>query len=502
MKETRVYLMIVMAGLGFAAGFATHRMTVSAAMPADVEPEGKTREEAPKAQVAVVPDFPRSTDTAAGLLELDRASLAGRLGLWLMDASEAEIAEFWAEYGKRKPPDRWSATLVFHYWTKLNPSAAMEVARRDGVEEAAMAGWIMHDPASALASTEGRDRRVRDHARYVLTLYHPERGMKMARNDPENAHMLDLETIADVIAKDDPEEAMDFLLEMGQSHFTTALERWTREDPEAATAWILEHRDKTELLVAFLGTLELEHPERMKELASELPDGVTKRTIEKRIFDKLVKSDPTAALEEARKAPVPRLAAEQFSAVGRAMIRENPQAALGVMKELFAACPDAAARATGSITPQGMDSVERGVTGVDAFLGDLVAWDAAATMAAAVSLPGERDGLFMNDRDAMNTVARLWVERDPVALAEWCGAQEDAAIRDAGIKEAVGKLSEQGRYDESLHWALQGEDWQARDVFLAWVKADRDAAAGWLNEAEVPEKLREEMVKKLEGAGQ
>lgn len=500
MKSSRVYLAALLGALSFAAGFGVHRFGAGGGpFPEEDAPEVDRPGNPAKSTTHETTVYARSSDTAPQLLKLNQGALAGRLGLWLMDANEEQIAEFWAEYGKRKPRDFWTATLIFHYWIKLNPRTAMEVARRDGVEEAAIDGWMMHDPDAALAATANSERLVRGHARATLTRLHPKLGAKMAREDRDGAHELDLEKIANDMALDDPEEAMDFLLEMGQNHFTSALEQWTRTDPDAATAWMREHWDRTPLTEAFLAMLAEAHPKRTKELAAELPDGAMKRDVERKVFDSLMKTDPSAALEEARKSTSPRLAAEQFAAVGKAMVRENPQAALGLMKELFTACPDATAKRQGAYTPEMFDSgLERGVAGVEGFLTDLVAWNPGMTMAAAVQLSGKPEDSFLNDKDAMSTVSRLWVEEDAVAFAEWCADQSDAALRQAGMSLAVWPLSNTEHYAESLHWAMQGSASQVQDVFRKWVAADHDAAAIWLNEIRLPDAVRDQMGKFLE----
>jgi hypothetical protein len=503
-KSFRAYLLSLTGAISFAVGFGAHRFVDSGPPFPEYDVPGEERNASRSAKVfGTIPmAYGRSSDTAEQLLNLDQASLPGRLGLWLMDASEDQIEKFWAEYGKRKPLDSWTATLIFHYWTKLNPRTAMEVARRYGVEYAAIDGWMMHDPDAALAAVAGSERLIQEHARAALTRFHPKLGAKLAREDRSAAHMLDLEKIANDMALEDPEEAMDFLLEMGQTHFTSALEQWTKEDPEAALAWMRDHWGKKSLTEAFLTMCAEAHPKRMKEWAAELPSGVMKRDIEKKLFEGLVKTDPVAALEEARKLTSSRLAAEQFSAVGKAMVQENPQAALGVMRELFAACPDASAREMGAFTPDGFEYIERGVDGVEEFLADLVAWNPGTTMAAAVQLSGRPDDLFMNDQDAMSTVARLWVEKDAVGFAEWCGAQDNAGIRGEGIDLAAWQLSQKERYADSLHWAMQGGGSQVQDVFRKWLGADREAAVVWFNETELPDPVRDEMSKTLENTKQ
>ncbi|MCW1912342.1 hypothetical protein OJ996_02075 [Luteolibacter sp. GHJ8] len=447
--------------------------------------------------LGVAHSYARSTDTAEQLLEIRDHTLAGRLGLWLMDASEDEIAKFWESYRGREPRDWTTEILIFHHWTKLNPGSAMEAARRSGVEEAAINGWMMHDPDAALAATAKRERRIREYALSMLTRYHPKLGAKMARDSPRDAHMLDLEGIANEMALEDPGKAMDFLLEMGQTHFTSALEQWTRKDPEAALAWMQQHWQKKPLTEAFLQSLAEEHPKRMKELAATLPNGAMKREIEKKLFDTLVKSDPDAALQMARQATVPRLAAEQLSIVGRTLVQDQPQVALEVMKQLFAVCPDATSRWAGAFTPDRFESTERGIEDVEKFLGDLVKRDPEATMAAAKGLVTASDFTFSNDRDAFAAAGRMWAEEDGDAFAEWCMGQNDE-IRSSGLWLAADQLRMQQHYGDSLRWAMQSDPGQARDVFRDWVRRDLEAASRWLDESEISDELRGGMNKVLE----
>ncbi|WP_367872043.1 hypothetical protein [Luteolibacter sp. Populi] len=518
MTVGKPYLLLITVGLGFAAGFAIHRGTLSASLPSDYDPpalpRGTSSGGASRPSGGDASSATRSTDTIPDLLAADHGSFAGRFSLWLIDASAEDIAAFWHDYRDRKPPeaDHWSTVVMFRRWTQLDPEAAMAAAKRDGAEEAAIWGRAMHDPKAVLPAKPDFTNRLDNTAVYAVMRFNPDLALKMIEEDPTLISETDPDKLANEIAGDDPEKAMTFLLENGQPHLTEPLQRWTRDDPEGALAWMRLRWGMPRMRDDFLSMLSHEHPGMAGEMAADLPEGAMKRDLQQLAFRELLGSDPAAALAAARANPVPQ--PEQFAACARAMVGSDPQAALGLMIELFKLTPDAAGRFNISYQPPDItDSSEPAIEGPRELVGDLAAWDPAATMAAAMELSGGSE-LSLAGRvgstdyqggDPRDLIATAWMQRDPEAFAEWCNAREDQTLRNSGLEMAYDRFVNQERFPDALKWAMEraGEDGSADAavrVFKKWSSKNQEEAATWLEETELPQTTREAMQETLKSA--
>ena len=189
--ETHRYLWLAMAGFGFAAGFAVPRGGVKEEIsPADEIIASRaireTAVQSAKAPVSAPPaPLPVSSDAIPDLLALNDTDLYAPLGLWLLDASEEQMAEFWSSYHARGKTDMWIKDLVFTQWAKLNPQSLLAAAKRDGEEGPAWWAWTMSDPDAALAAGEGLPDEMRGYLLRGLGNFHTERALKMLEENPE-----------------------------------------------------------------------------------------------------------------------------------------------------------------------------------------------------------------------------------------------------------------------------------------------------------------------------
>ncbi|WP_035614902.1 hypothetical protein [Haloferula sp. BvORR071] len=513
--------MILVVGLGFGAGFALHRGTRSTATPADHDPAPpqRTSSSGTRPPSADNLEATRSTDTIQDLLAADRSSFAGRFSLWLLDASAEDIAAFWDQYRQRNSyeTDHWDKLVMFRRWIQLDPEGAIAAAKRDGAEESALWARAMLDPMSVLPAKPGFGSRWDDIATSAVMRFHPDLALKMIRDNPNLIADSDPDKIANEIAGDDREKALTYLVENGQLHLTEPLQRWTREDPQAAFAWMRLHWGLAEMKDDFLTMLGSEHPGLAKEFAAGLPEGAMKRDLAQLAFRELLKSDPAAALAAARAEPVPQ--PEQFAACARSMVDSDPQAALGLMVELFKLTPSPTVRTIRTYSPlDPTDSSSEEIPGPRDLVTDLVARDPQATMAAALQMPGDKTlvsqaySLWSEDGeisyvggDPRSLAANAWVRSDPAAFAEWCNGQEDQDLRSSGLKMAAAQFSTQERFPQAMEWAMElvGQDDSADaavDVFKQWSSKNPEQAVRWLEETDLPDETRAAMQKTLKPA--
>lgn len=123
----------------------SNRLSPVTIVPAD-DSRGAIKPAAPQVPIQ------RSEGTAEILLALDDATLYPRLAVWLLDADEEEIADYWADYQKSDNIKPYFTDLIFINWTRLNPSGTIAAAAGTRYDFIPWWAWTSHDPQAALTA--------------------------------------------------------------------------------------------------------------------------------------------------------------------------------------------------------------------------------------------------------------------------------------------------------------------------------------------------------------
>jgi len=446
---------------------------------------------------AILADLPVSKDNIGDLLALDAAELYGRAGLWLLDASAEDIATFWKTYHDRGNANSWVKDLVFTQWAKKDLDGLMAAAKRDKEEGPAWWAWTMSDPDAALAAMEGQPEEIRSYVLRGIGNFHPKRALEMLEKDPSLANQFKLSTLAEELAKNDPEAAVDFLAKRGSYELGKALRKWAEDDPHRAFEWLSERSRDADLRSQFVDTVMQENPGVLSELTAGMPSGAAKRVFEDAIFNRLAETNPEKALEDARKIEAPLLAAQRLTQVGKAMVSENPEQALEILREALETCPDATTRMKWTRYPGGASGSGGGVPGVTEFIGELARWNPQLVM-ESVSGIGEgtknANGDSRSEQTAAWHVANAWIAKDADGFSGWVGQQDEATFN-FGAATYASYLTNRENFTEAVAWAQQIKD-PARQAnalmesIANWVSRDREAATQWFEQAELPEESR------------
>ncbi len=511
--ETLRYIWPAAALLGFAGGFIARKSGGPAEAPpappvAETSAASRSAGPHPSAPAAAAAEdpgpLPVSTDSMEDLLALDNPDLYGRLSLWLLDATEEDMAAFWAAYRKREDADYWTKDLVFTQWAKKNPQGLLEAARRDNEEGPAYWAWAMSDPDAALADTENGPDEMRNWVLRGIANFHPQRALAILEEDPGRARAMNISSLAGEIGKDDPEAGVEFLAKHSHYDLTKQLGEWAEKDPHAAFQWLKERRGDRNSAKGLIDKLAREQPEVLKEIAGTLSSGAMKREVESALFRQLAESDPEQALESARAAGTPLLTAQRLAQAGKSIAAEDPEKALSVLGELLAASPDAMERTLWTRYPDGASGGGSPAPEVSEFVRDLARAEPQRTLEALLEAKGDGPAQPGSPpwKSTMGNgptqVARIWAAQDAEGFAAWCEQSGDDGIRDFGVSNISSHLRDQQDYEGAVAWAEQITDEQVRtnalsNVMSTWAGRDREAAEEWFQNADLTENERKHL---------
>jgi hypothetical protein len=436
-----------------------------------------------------------STETLASLLAVTDGTLYGRLALWLLDAGEADLAAYWKSYSHLDPRDPAIVRLVFIQWTRLNPRAAITAVAGTADEATAWWAWACHDPAVALAGAiADNPARVADVAKGIGE-FHPAWLRTHFDEIPAAERNMAMGAMKQWGDDTSPLETLEFFRQHGSPFSPDALAALIRRDPWAAYDWVRENvvtgrfsgTDKmVELLVK---TLAEEHPDELRRLAKQAPSGGLKLQLETAAFDLLLKSDPAAALAEAKANQVPRVAAQRLAAVGNSLVKTDPEQAFTIARELFAANPNALAQRDRTFYGKGLsESSGYSIPGLSELLNGLVDWDPARAMALHTLFEKKPGSLV--DNSGFEMLAKKWADRDLPAFGDWLNEQSDPAVLDCGGSVVIDQLLFKKQFAPAVEWAAGMQDARVTHLYRVisgWQSTDPAAAGKWLDDADLTE---------------
>ncbi|MES2658257.1 MAG: hypothetical protein V4689_06545 [Verrucomicrobiota bacterium] len=484
MKRKPISLIVIgLCVAGLPVGLVARRsIAVPTVSPAPVAGESTGRAEAP-APVAAVPEMPRSTDTVETLAALPNSERYSRLAMWLVDASEQDIAAYWAIYSKGKR-DNESTGLVFLNWTRLNPQGAIDATAGTEDEDFAWWAWACHDPQGSLAAALTAGPELVIHVARGLGEFHPAWLRAHFDKIPEEARQEALSALAQWGDAGNPLEMLEFSKEHGMGLDLPTFRAFVSKDPWAALEWAKKNRSGMDPLIAQLAE---ERPDELARLAAQSPSGEIKRKMEAALFANLIKTDPEAAIAQAKAADAPRIAAERFAAVGLALVKTDPARAFELTKDLFTACPDALMTPHSFQVPGSRGGWSTGNRGVRELLNALLTENPVRLM-DTITATSDRDYAF-------DELSEQWLERDVAAYAEWAKRQTDPSIHDDAANKLIGQLQRDHQYRDAVEWIMTltvaTGSHDLGTMLYQWGQINPAEPREWLEAANLPEEKKQ-----------
>jgi hypothetical protein len=493
-------LLVGLSAAGLASGYVAKRLAgpgAPAAVANDASlPAGKSdpRGAASPATAAVLKSIGqsaiRSTDTLETAKTLEGPDAYRRLALWMVDASEPEIAAYWQHCRQQQGRSNEITDLIFINWTRLDPRAATAAAKGTGDEHYAWWAWACHDPKTALETAIAENPDRVNNVTWGIGEFHKDWLREHFDELPEGARNNALQGMAKWDDGENPLETLNFLREKGHGFHEGIFKVLVRKDPWAAYDWIEENGSNLrgqygmpfDAMGSFVEIAGEQYPDVLKRLADQAPSGELKRKLEKVMFENLLKTDPEAAIEQAKQTKAPAVAKERLAAAGLALVGKEPERGFELAESLFAAHPGALSGMTRIEYSGGSSGWGGGSEEVNQLMDALMIRDPARVMKMASSDPGGGSG------SPLNQLATKWAEQDIAGYSEWAKRQDDPQVREQAAGVMVNKLQEEQQFEDAAAWAMSLE--QSRSNYLAnigyqWNRTDPEGFAAWLENAEL-----------------
>ncbi|WP_367872732.1 hypothetical protein [Luteolibacter sp. Populi] len=492
--------------LGYSAKRLNHRETAPAADAGAAVKAARTDKnsavaDAPLTAAEIAAAIPsasktRSTETLESL-KADDTDLYSRLALWMVDASQEDIAAYWQHYRGQPQRSNDITDIVFINWARIDPTAATAAVKGTPEEHYAWWAWGCHDPQAALAAALASNPDRAPNVTWAIGEFHHDWLRLHFDELPEDSRGNALQGFAKWDDHADPEASLDFLKEKGHGFHSRLFQVLTLRDPWAAYDWLEQngsaaaanYGDPSAAMDSFATSLAHYHPDVLARIAETMPSGDLKRKMEAKVFQGLLKDDLEAAIQQATETKGPVIARDRLAAVGSLLTREHPDRAFEMAERLLTVCPDPWNTGVKVVTPNGgSTSWSSEGSQIGEFMAKLSAADPLRTIQLAET---------SQSPSAFSNLAAAWARRDVGAYADWVETQPPEK-RDKAAAVLVSQLRRDNNYAEAAEWAksmTEGSQNQLVNVVANWASRSPGEAKAWVESAELPEETR----KTLEG---
>ena len=203
--------------------------------------------------------------------------------------------------------------------------------------------------------------------------------------------------------------------------------------------------------------------------------------MEAALFEKLLETDPDAALEQANNTKAPIIAAQRLAAVGLSRLKDDPELAFGIARKVLANGLDDLSPRTVVLSPNGSfmsgGSMDPAVSG---FLDALMTKDPAQVMDMLPPPTAKSTGNF-------SMLGSKWANRDLAGYSDWVNRQTDPAVREVATLPVVHELAQTERFAEAATWAMTSAvaRSQLSGLLYQWKRSAPDEAREWLESADL-----------------
>lgn len=430
---------------------------------------------------------PHSSDTIESILSADKFSEYERIALWMLDASEQDIAAYWEHHKATEPKNRVITDLVFINWTRLNPQAATAATRGTSYDEFSWWAWACHDPQKALAEAIANNPDRVPNVAWGIGEFHSAWLQAHFDEIPESGRDMAIKALVKWDDNPDPLGLLTFLKEHDALDYSDSIfKSLIRKDPWAAYDWMEENwgfNKSDRRTQEFIDLVSQNHPEILTRLADQVESLTLKTKLQQIVFEKLLAEDPEAALKQAKANPSPRARAQQLSELAKSFLYTSPDMAFEIAGEIME--PNLLANVVHYPTGKTVNDPE-----VDNDL-----------MYSLLNRDPHRFMKLAIEKNSANLFeyTQSWIHRNKDECLSWFDQLSSPDAREKAGKAIVAKYNSDGAYEEALDLAVSVNGPTdsycnfITDSIIRWAKSDSDGANEWLKKARLTEKQKDNL---------
>lgn len=419
----------------------------------------------------------------------------------MLDATAQEVAAFWNAMRDRPGLSKNLTDLVFVNWTRLDPQAALAAVAGSGNEATAWWTWSCNDPEAALATAIASNQDRINNVAWGIGEFHPDWLMRNFDRIPESARGEALSGLEKRDDASDPLAVLEFLRRHGRGFNDRLFATLVHRDPWAAYEWYQQHGKPlsrlfdssfsyhgqigdTDPAVILARTLAESRPDVLGRIADQAPQGPFKRAMEATLFNRLIRTDPDAAMRQAIATKAPLIATQRLSTLGVVEISRDTEKAFEIagylLKQGAAVLHDKTEVRTDTGTNGGWGTNME----VERFVNALMDIDPAR---AVQLIPAPKDDLA-DDGGAYVQMLAKWADRDVDGYLQWMDAQTDPAVKSQTTRPLIFALMNAERYSEAMEVATAPGSGAGgvSSMLMRWSEVDPAAARRWLEQAKLP----------------
>ena len=435
----------------------------------------------------------QSSETLESLATFPSSQLYDSLALWLVDANEPEIAEFWVRYSKRSNRTNDLTKLIFINWTLRDPEAAIAAVAGTNFAWYPWYAWTCHEPEKALGECLAR---FPGHEKsspllsviWALGEFHQAWLREHLDDLPESwMRKRAIQAYRKSVDVEDPRESIAFK-KMQRLHIGKKdLHALSRENPIEA-----DHRadspHSSYLSKDLVNDLLEKDPTLLEALIAETRSPEAKVPLLLKRFENHLAKDPESAQEALRDMPASWLKQDCLAALGKHYLKDDPQKAIDLTLEFLSVYEgDRNRHFTIEYGENSRsETIGRSESAKIDLLGDVVAHHPHALMDAAVAKSG-------TDENLIRKVGSGWAQNDLTGFSDWVLAQGDSQIRSQGIDVVANNHQGQNRYLEAMKWTeshkadVPNRGFRISNLYSYWVQIYPEEAKQWRENATVDE---------------
>lgn len=438
-----------------------------------------------KAIAAAMESLPKSTDTRESILQADQFTEYGRIALWMIDASAADIAAYWTAHEARENQNRAVTDLVFINWTRLDPDAATAATRGTKYDEFSWWAWACHDPQNALQKAIASHPDRIPNVTWGIGEFHSEWLLKNMDQIPESGKANALQALTKWDDVRDPLSILTFLKDNDAQHQAGGIfKSLVRQDPWQAYDWMIKNGSNNSTFYngdavtqQFLDTLTQAHPEMLENFASQAESLTLKHSLQMKFFETLLDENPQEALKQAKENSNPLTRYQQLEKIALRSAANDPDQAMELMKELLK-----------YDLKTNLSLYENGASWSPVQLNEGLLLRFIQT-----DPEGLMNAVQKNGHNNIHTISRAWLQQDEPAFRNWLGEQKDP-FEGAGLSTMIDHWENLQKYDEAAQFILQHEkkneenaEVYLSDVISRWSKENPEQARQWIDSAPLAE---------------